>query len=175
LIAGDLWIGGFGAWWDRHSLTASIVANLLVLAVAGLIVDDVVARRQRRERAVSVAVQGLIVFGQARRACGAILHADVEDPSSSAAAEELRSLANMLLTASPSLFDDPAARRFLEQVERFSVSMLRTVSASSAAGLSSDSRERLTGEMSQMNAAVQPLLARIPPKDRALLEGPTEE
>lgn len=174
LIAGDLWLGGFRAWWDRHSLTGSIVANLLVLAVAGLIVDDVVARRQRRERAVSVAVQGLIVFGQARRACGAILNSDAEETRSSAA-EELRTLASMLLSASPSLFDDPAARRFLDQVERFSVSMFRAVSATSAAALSSDSRERLTAEMSQLETTVEPLLARIPLKDRASLEGPPED
>jgi hypothetical protein len=170
-MACDLWLGGFGAWWDRHSLTGSIVSNLLVLAVAGLIVDDVVARRQRRERAVSVAVQGLIVFGQARRACGAILSRDVEEPRSTAAADELRTLASMLLTASPSLFDDPAARRFLEEVERFSVSMRRTVSGPSTAALTSETRERLTAEMSQLKTTVEPLLARIPPKDRALLEG----
>lgn len=113
LIAGDLWIAGFRTWWDRHSLTGSIVASLLVLAVTGLIVDEVVARRQRRERAVSVAVQGLIVFGQARRAFGAVSSSDVEQLRSSAAAEELRTLEGMLLTASPSLFDDPAARPFL--------------------------------------------------------------
>jgi hypothetical protein len=172
LIVSDLWIAGFRAWWDRHSLTGSIVTSLLVLAVTGLIVDEVVARRQRRERAVSVAVQGLIVFGQARRACGAILSSDVEEPHSSGASEELRTLASMLLTASPCLFDDPAARRFLEQVERFSVSMFRAVSLSSAAALSTDSRERLTAEMSQLETTVKPLLARIPLKDRALLEGP---
>ncbi len=151
------------------------MSNLLVLAVAGLIVDDVVARRQRRERAVSVAVQGLIVFGQARRACRAILSSDAQTPRSSVAADELRTLAGMLLTASPNLFDDPAARRFLEQVERFSVSMVRTVSASSAAALSSASRERLTTEMSQLQTTVEPLLARIPPNDRALLEGPPDD
>jgi len=175
LIACDLRLGGFRAWWDRHSLTGSIVSNLLVLAVAGLIVDDVVARRQRRDRAASVAVQGLIVFGQARRACGAILGGSAQDPPSNEAAEELRTLASMVLTASPSLFDDPAARRFLEQVERFSVSMLRVVSASSTTGLSSDSRERLTAEMSQLETTVEPLLTRIPLKDRASLEGPPED
>jgi hypothetical protein len=113
----------------------------------------------------------LIVFGQARRACGAILSSDVEEPGSTAAADELRTLASMLLTASPSLFDDPAARRFLEEVERFSVSMLRTVSGPSTAALTSETRERLTAEMSQLKTTVEPLLARNPPKDRALLEG----
>ena len=66
LVAYDVWIRGVRVWWDRHSLTGSIVASLLGLAVTALIVDEVVARRQRKERAVSVAVQSLIVYGQAR-------------------------------------------------------------------------------------------------------------
>jgi hypothetical protein len=175
LIASDLSIGGFRTWWDRHSLTGSIVSSLLVLAVAGLIVDEVVARRQRRERAISVAVQGLIVFGQARRACDAIMSSDVDDPRSNGAAEELRTLASMLLTASPSLFDDPEAHRFLDQVERFSVSMFRVAHASSESVLSATNRERFKVEMAQLKATVEPLLMRIPLQDRALLEGSTED
>ncbi len=174
LIACDLWLGGFGAWWDRHALTASIVANLLVLAVAGLIVDDVVARRQRRERSVAVAVQALIVFGQARRAYGAIVNNDANEAGSTVAADELRTLASMLLTASPNLFDDPEARRLLEEVERFSVSMIRTVSSSSATTLSTQNREQLAAEMAKLKTTVAPLLARIPLQDRALLEGSPE-
>jgi hypothetical protein len=174
LIASDLSIRGFRTWWDRHSLTGSIVSNLLVLAVAGLIVDEMVARRQRRERAISVAVQGLIVFGQARRACNAIGSSDADDPPGNGAAEELRTLASMLLTASPSLFDDPEARRFLEQVERFSVSMFRAARAFSESALSEIDRERLKAEMAQLKATVEPLLMRIPLQDRALLEGPSE-
>lgn len=50
LIVCDLSIVSFRTWWERHSLTGSIVSNLLVLAVTGLIVDEIVARRQRKER-----------------------------------------------------------------------------------------------------------------------------
>lgn len=171
LVACDLWIGDFRAWWDRHSLTGSIVSNLLALAVAGLIVDDVVARRQRRARSVSVAVQALIVYGQARRACEALMASGDREHPKSGAPEELRSFASMLLTASPSLFDDPAARRFLEQVERFTGSMFRAVSASSGGVLSPASRDRLTTEMAQLHATVQPLVARIPIEERSALEG----
>jgi hypothetical protein len=171
LVACDLWIGDFRLWWDRHSLTCSVISNLLVLAVAALIVDDVVARRQRRQRAVSVDVQGLIVYGQARRSYDAIKAVDPVAPDADGAADELRTLASMLLTASPSLFDDPVARRFLEQVERFSVSMLRTVSTAPGTTATSDGRDRLASEMSELHAAIDPLLARIPTKDRALLEG----
>jgi hypothetical protein len=171
LVAGDLWVGAFRGWWDGHALTGSIVSNLLVLAVTALIVDEVVARRQRRERAASVAVQGLIVYGQARRADDAIIAegGDTEPPG--VASDELRTLATMLLTASPSLFDDPQARRFLEQVERFSVSMFRTVAAASGGRVSTGDRARLTTEMSQVRATVEPLLARLSAGDRSALEG----
>lgn len=198
LVACDVWVPTIRSWWDGHSLTGSVVSNLLVLAVTALIVDEVVARRQRRERAVSVAVQGLIVYGQARRAADAIAaqaeaaQADPADPadaaradpaqahpaddrdgSADAAADELRTLATMLLTASPSLFDDSEARRFLDQVERFSVSMFRTVQASSEGPVSAGDRARLTAEMSDLRATVEPLLARIPAADRSALEGST--
>jgi hypothetical protein len=171
LVACDLWIGSVRSWWDRHSLTASVVANLLVLAVAALIVDEVVARRQRRERSVSVAVQALIVYGQARRTYGAITATDEQELRSANAPDELRTLANMLLTASPSLFDDPLARKFMEEVDRFSVLMFRLLSSSSGKALSEDRREQLTSEVSRLQATVEPLLARIPMKDRSLLEG----
>jgi hypothetical protein len=170
LVGCDLWIGSVRTWWDHHSLTGSVVSNLLVLAVTGLIVDEVVARRQRRERGVSVAVQALIVYGQTRRAYEAITADAGDDPSSDRGPDELRTLAGMLLTAAPNLFDDPPARRFLEQVERFSVSMIRAVSPSSAPGPGADGRTKLTAELSEVKTAMEPLLARIPIKDRALLE-----
>jgi hypothetical protein len=174
LVATDLWTPSVKVWWDGHSLTGSIVSSLLVLAVTGLIVDEVVARRQRRERSVSVAVQGLIVYGQARRAYDAVVAKGAAEPGSTVASDELRALAGMLLTASPSLFDDPEARRFLEDVERFSVSMVRTVSAAASEGDGSngDDLARLASEKSHLQEAMKPLLARIPSaEDRALLEG----
>jgi hypothetical protein len=171
LVACDLWIGGFRDWWDRHSLTGSVVSNLLVLAVTALIVDEVVARRQRRERAESVAVQGLIVYAQARRANDALTATTGPESPVGAASDELRTLASMLLTASPSLFDDPVARRFLEQAERFSALMLRLVSASSHAPLSPNERQRLASEMSDLETTMKPLLARIPTGDGTLFGG----
>jgi len=171
LVACDVWIGAFRAWWDRHSLTGSVVASLLVVAVTALIFDEIVARRQRRDRAVSVAVQALIVYGQARRAYGTIVASGDDEPSSSGAAEELRMFASMLLTASPNLFDDPAARSFLGQLEAFAASMFRMVSARSRGGPTADARDRLGSELAQLQASVQPLVARIPTEDQSLLEG----
>jgi hypothetical protein len=171
LVFGDLGGGKFQAWWDRHSFTGSVVSSLLVLAVAGLVFDSIVARRQRHDRATSVAVQGLIVYGQARRAFEAVKDRDEAESGDGVAKEELRTLASMLLAASSSLFDDPEARRFLDVVERFTASMVHVVSASSG-GADTDGRARLGSEMAQVQAAVAPLLARIPAEDRRVLEGP---
>ena len=170
-VACDLWIGGFRNWWERHALTASIVSNLLVLAVAGLVVDEVVARRQRRARAVSVAVQGLIVYGQAERTYKVVTESDAENLRSGNAREELRTLASMLLTASPSLFDDPEARRFLEQLERFSASLFRSLRDHSEPVVNGPSRNQLASEMTKLKATVETLAARIPTDDREVLEG----
>jgi hypothetical protein len=171
LVAGDLWLPSFQLWWDQHSLTCSAAASLLVLAVAGLIVDEVVARRRRRERSVSVAVQALIVYGQARRTWSAIMTIGVTgEESRGSQVEELRTLASMLLTAAPSLFDDRVARRFLEEVEVFSAAVF-PVATRSQEQLSDEDRAHLESAMTRLQAAVEPLFVRIPYADRALLEG----
>jgi hypothetical protein len=124
LVVCDLLIGSFQAWWDRHSLTASIVSSLLILATTALIFDEIIARRQRKDRAMSVAIQALIVYGQVRRSWNAVKSSAADGKGSGngagSALEEWKALANMLLTASPALFEDPEGRRFLEEVERFS-------------------------------------------------------
>jgi hypothetical protein len=172
LVACELSIDSVRAWWDRNSLTGSIVANLVVLAVAALIVDEVVARRRRAERAVSVAVQGLIVFGQTRRAYDAVMRIGAEEAHPSGAPEELGSLANMLLTVSPNLFDDPVARRFLEYVQRLSISMFHAATRSPGSARNKLDRAHLEAELSLVKEAMDPLLSRIPTEDRSVLEGP---
>ena len=176
LVVCDLSIGSFQAWWDHRSLTASIVSNLLVLAVTALIVDEIVARRQRKERATSVAVQALIVYGQGRRTWNAVKSsaADLKGTANGAgsALEEWRALANMLLTASPALFEDPEARRFLEEVERFSGLVLGRFRRSDGT-LADDDRQHLEAEFSKVEQAVRPLVERLPKPDESLFEGPT--
>jgi hypothetical protein len=85
-----------------------------------------VALRRRKKHAVSVAVQVLIVYGQALRAYDVVVacrdtrsYCDrVEAGDLDEMREEVRSLANMVLVTSPSLFDDPDARLFLKEVQR---------------------------------------------------------
>jgi hypothetical protein len=170
-----LWVAAYRTWWERHSFTSSVVSSLLVLGVTALIFDEVVARRQRRERAVSVAVQGLIVYGQARRTYDAIIAVPRRGEGAAqanGAPEELRSLANMLLVASPALFDDPEARLFLESVQRLAGSMYRASSAATIPSLTGprlgpDSLDRLRAERSQVDERIKPLAARVPSQDRA--------
>ena len=84
----------------------------------------------------------------------------------------------MLLTASSGLFDDPVARRFLEESERFTASMLRSVTRKSGdksgASPGDGDRERLQSGMSRLSESVAPLMARLSPEDRSVLEGPPE-
>jgi hypothetical protein len=179
LIACDLWVGAFRSWWDRHSVTGSAVSSLLVVGVSALIFDEVVARRQRKQRAVTVAVQGLIVYGQTRRTYDAVVAATghehaADDDQIIGAGDELRILASMLLMATPSLFDDPVARLFLSDVQRLAASMYRALSPASASsptpasGPNGDGRMRT--ERSQVEATIKPLAERIPAHYRAGLE-----
>jgi hypothetical protein len=167
LFALDLGDSRVRGWWDRHAFTASVVANLLVLAVAGLVVDEVVARRQRKERSVSVAVQGVIVYGQVRRTYDAVAAISGDPPDVSQARDELRSLANMILVSSSNLFDDPQARVFLDEVQRLAATVL---SVAIRSGTRAAKQERLSREMAAVDTAVKPLLERIPKDQRAALE-----
>ena len=177
LVVCDLWVGGFRAWWERHSITGSIVSNLLVVGVTALIVDEVIARRQRKERAVSVAVQGLIVYGQTRRTYDAVVAAIGGEAAGkgNGAADEMRSLANMLLVVSASLFDDRVARLFLTEVQRLAGSMYRALASTtpSSPGLGSDGVGPLRAERLQVDASIKPLAERIPSHYRAGFEEQT--
>ncbi len=171
LMICDIAIHGFTAWWNAHSLTGNIVSSLLLLAVTGLVVDDVVARRQQRQRETSVAAQALIVYGQARRTCQALIGPKPDDSDLRAAKEESRDLASMILTASSSLFDDPAGREFLRSVQRL-MGALYVVSYSASAGSEPEKLQQVKAEMTALTASVQPLIKRVPPELLPTLDEP---
>ncbi len=171
LIACDLGVGGFRVWWDNHSLSASIVSSLLVLGVTALIVDDVVARRQRKDRANSVAVQAAIVYDQAQRAYSSLMAAhEAPGDDDDDAVEEMRSLAGMLLTSSPNLFDDPEARLFLEDVQRLTGALFRASSAPFIGQASRPSPVLLTAAMDRLHASATPLIHRLSSRYRAAID-----
>ena len=189
LVACDVWVPGVRGWWDRHSFTSCVVSSLLVLGVTVLIIDEVVAHRQRKERAGSVAVQALIVYGQALRSCDAVMGmvaADGGDTGSGRGGaeanvpqvdvrDEVRSLASMILVASPALFDDPEARLFLEEVQRLAGTMYAAltvykISRTSPTGDADGTVAALRAGRSKIGARVGPLAARLADKDRAPLD-----
>jgi hypothetical protein len=172
LVAGDLWNAAMRSWWSRHSFTGNVVSSLLIVGVTALIFDELVARRQRKARAVSVAVQAAIVYSQSRRVYDALL-ASADEDDRQGAGEDLRSLATMLLTAGPGFFDDPQARRFLDEVERLAGSIYR-VFTTTTGRLNADVRKRLKSEMAQVEAAAQPLVGRIPVEEWALSDRPEQ-
>jgi len=174
LVAGELWDAADRTWWNRHSFTGDVVSSLLIVGVTALLFDELVARRQGKDRSVSVAVQVLIVYGQARRVYNAVVASADEDDRTSAG-EDLRSLANMLLTAGPGFFDDRQARQFLEQVERLAGSIYRAFTATAPGPLSADVRERLETEMTRLAGIADPIVARIPTPDWALADRPDQQ
>jgi hypothetical protein len=163
LIVYDLSGHGFSAWWDKHAITTSLVSDLLIVGATALIFDEVQAYRQRKDRSLSVAAQGLIVYGQAREAYQAVL-ASVSDPSTDdGIPDELRDLASNLLIASPSLFDDPDARDFLLQLDRLMASLFAAASSRSDRPDGLGRTDFLTKQMNQVQASFRPLVARFPP------------
>lgn len=131
---------GFSRWWAEHAITTSLVSDLLIVGATALTFNEVQAYRQRKERSLSVAAQGLIVYGQAREAYQAVV-ASISDPSSGGGIPgELRDLASNLLMAS--LFAAANGQ------------------SSRPGGLGQTGH--LTDQMNAVQSSFQPLVARFP-------------
>jgi hypothetical protein len=75
----------------------------------------------------------------------------------------------MVLTASSSLFDDPAGREFLRRVQRL-MGALYVVSYAASAGSEPGKLEQVRAEMAELTASVRPLMARVPPDQLSTLD-----
>jgi hypothetical protein len=148
------------AFWSRHALMGSLLSSLLAVAVTGLIVDELIARRQRLARSVSVGAQAMIVYTQARLLRDAVI-ASVESRDRSDVDANLRNFANMLLVASSTFFDDPVARRFVIEAERFAASSFEVMTVRDDASLASSAHERLEAQMARLQLVAEPLALRL--------------
>jgi hypothetical protein len=81
--------------------------------------------------------------------------------------DELRDLASNLLVASPSLFDDPAARDFLLQLDRLMAALFAAANGQSGRPDGLGQTGRLTDQMNAVQSAFQPLVARFPDEYQA--------
>jgi hypothetical protein len=171
LVVGELRDAGQRRWWAGHPLTTDTVAGLLVLLVTVLVVNQLVNRRQARQRGHAVAAQAAIMVAQATRSAHAVSSVLDGSGDRAAASDGLRTYMMMLLTGSPVLIDDPVARRFLEQAQYLGGVLTRTFGA---IGRSQDGAAgpgaRLDDAVQQLQSAAAPLLQLLSPGMRDLIE-----
>jgi hypothetical protein len=104
-------------WWERHPFTTSATTGILVLLITVLVIDQVVTRRQRRDRAQAVGAQAAILMGQASRAARTVTEALQGTGDREVAGDEARTYMTMLLVAAPLLIDGQVSRSFLESAQ----------------------------------------------------------
>jgi hypothetical protein len=171
LVVDELTNAGQRHWWAAHPLTTDTVAGMLVLLVTVLIVNQLLHRRQVRERGHAVSAQAAILVAQATRSAQTVSAAIDESGDRGAAREYFRTYMIMLLTGAPVLIDDPDARRFLEQAQYLGGVMASTLAAieisPDGAAVPSDG---LYDAVQQLQSAAAPLLQQLSPQMRDLIQ-----
>jgi hypothetical protein len=171
LVVVELTDAGQRRWWAAHPLTTDTVAGLLVLLVTVLVVNQLLNRRQARQRGHAVAAQTVIMVAQATRSAQAVTAVADGSGDRGAASDGLRTYMLMLLTGSPVLIDDPVARRFLEQAQYLGGVMTATLAAidKSPAGAAVPT-DKLDDAVQQLQSAAAPLLQLLSPGMRDLIQ-----
>jgi hypothetical protein len=171
LVIGDIGNAAFRHWWSGHALTTDTVSGLLVVLITVLVVDQVVRRRQLKDRARAVSAQAAIMLSQAGRSCRAVSEAVDGSGARGAAGDEFRTYMMMLLVGAPVLIDARASRTFLEQAQRLGGEMAIALSAATKQGKPAAPGARLSDAIGQLRAAAVPLLAQLNPAERAAAAG----
>jgi len=167
LVAGELTDAGQRRWWAARPLTTDTVAGLLVLLITVLVVNQLLSRRQSRQRAHAIAAQAAIMMAQAARSAKAASSLLDGSGDRDAASDGFRTYMMMLLTGAPVLMDDPVARRFLEHSQYLGGVMGRALAAAdrSADGAAVTSAG-IDDAVRQMRDAAAPLLRQLTPAIR---------
>jgi hypothetical protein len=158
LIALELTDVRLRRWWAGRPLTAAVVAGLLVLLLTLLVVDQLIRKRQVRERSRAVAAQVAILMGQATRSADAVSAVLDGSGDREATGDELRTYLMMLLVAAPLLIDTAASRSFLEQAQRLAGVMARALGALSSS-TEPVSRGRLDAAVEELRTSSRPLVS----------------
>ena len=167
LIAGELTDAAQRRWWAARPLTTDTVAGLLVLLITVLVVNQLLNRRQSRQRGHAIAAQAAIMVAQAARSANAISSLLDGSGDRDAASDGFRTYMLMLLTGAPVLMDDPVARRFLEQSQYLGGVMGRALAAAdrSADGAAVPDAG-IDDATRQLRGAAAPLLRQLSPAMR---------
>jgi hypothetical protein len=172
LVAAEIDDAGMRHWWSSHALTTDTVSGLLVLLITLLVVNQVVRRRQLRDRSQAVAAQAAIMMAQADRASSAVSSALDGSGDRNSASDEFRTYMMMLLVGAPVLIDARASRNFLEQAQRLGGEMaLSLTSTAKAPERHAKSSARLDETLRQVRTAAAPLMAQLNPAERAAAAG----
>ena len=171
LVVGELTDAGQRRWWAARPLTTDTVAGLLVLLITVLVVNQLLNRRQARQRGHAVAAQAAIIMVQAARSAEAVSSVLDGSGDRGAASDGFRTYTMMLLIGAPVLINDPAARRFLEQAQYFGGVMacaLAVIDTSpDGAAVPGDG---LDDAVQQLRGAAEPLLQLLSPGMRDSIE-----
>jgi L-lactate permease len=159
-------------WWSGHALTTDMVSGLLGLLITALVIDQVVALRQIKDRARAVAAQAAIIVSQARRSTQAVSQALTNPDDRDAASDEFRTYMMMLLVSAPVLIDAKASRDFLEQAQQLGGEMARVLGVTAgSAGHAASSTTRMDDAVKRLRATSTPLLQVLDPETQAAVRG----
>jgi len=167
LVVGELTDAGQRRWWAAHPLATSTVSGLLVLLVTVLVVNQLLSRRQGRQRGHAVAAQAAVMVAQAARAAKAVSSVIDGLGDRDVASDGFRTYMMMLLVSAPVLIDDSVARRFLEQAQYFGAVMARTLALiDRSTGGAAVPGDTLDDAVQQLQSAAAPLLQLLSPAVR---------
>ena len=172
LVVGELTDAGQRRWWATRPLTTDTVAGLLVLLITVLVVNQLLNRRQSRQRGHAVAAQAAIMAAQAARSAQAVSALADGSGDRDAASDGFRTYMLMLLTGAPVLINDPTARHFLEQAQYLGGLMARTLTVidkSPKGTVVPD--DGLQDAVRQLQSAAAPLLQLLTPAVRDAING----
>ena len=172
LVVGELTDAGQRRWWAARPLTTDTVAGLLVLLITVLVVNQLLIRRQNRQRGHAVAAQAAIMAAQADRSAQAVSALLDGSGDRDAASDGFRTYMLMLLTGAPVLINDPTARHFLEQAQYLGGLMARTLTVTdkSPKGTAVPD-DGLQDAVRQLQSAAAPLLQLLTPAIREAING----
>jgi hypothetical protein len=172
LVIGELTDAAQRRWRAARPLTTDTVAGLLVLLITVLVVNQLLNRRQNRQRGHAVAAQAAIMVTQAARSARAVSSALDGSGDRDAASDGFRTYMMMLLVGAPVLIDDPVARRFLEQAQYLGGEMARMLSEIDKPpdGAAAKPGNGLGDAVQQLQRAAAPLLQLLTPGTRDSIE-----
>jgi hypothetical protein len=172
LVVGELTDAGLRRWWSARPLTTDTVAGLMVLLVTVLVVNQLLNRRQARQRGHAVASQAAIMVAQATRSAQAVSSLIKGSGDRDAATDGFRTYMITLLVGAPVLIGDPVARHFLESAQYLGGVMARTLALiDRSPDEAARPKDGLDDALKQMHSAAEPLLALLSPGMRDAIEG----